>query len=77
MPTGEHGRAACPDVSVVMPVHDMPAKLVRRAIRSVRRQDHAGAIEVVLWDDGSGDPALRTAYERMPGSFDDATRAGR
>ena len=66
MPTGEHGRAACPDVSVVMPVHDMPAKLVRRAIRSVRRQDHAGAIEVVLWDDGSGDPALRAAYERMP-----------
>ena len=58
MPTGEHGRAACPDVSVVMPVHDMPAKLVRRAIRSVRRQNHAGAIEVVLWDDGSGDPAL-------------------
>ncbi len=53
MPTGEHGRAACPDVSVVMPVHDMPAKLVRRAIRSVRRQNHAGAIEVVLWDDGS------------------------
>ncbi len=74
MPTGEHGQAACPDVSVVMPVHDMPAKLVRRAIRSVRRQNHAGAIEVVLWDDGSGDPALRSAYERMPGSFDDATR---
>ena len=34
----------------------MPVKLVRNAIRSVRRQDHGGPIEVVLWDDGSCDP---------------------
>lgn len=72
MRMGEHGRVACPDVSVIMPVHDMPTKLVRRAIRSVLRQDHRGAIEVVLWDDGSRDAALRDAYVRMPGSFDAA-----
>jgi glycosyltransferase involved in cell wall biosynthesis len=56
-----------------MPVHDMPAKLVRRAIRSVRRQDHPGAIEVVLWDDGSHNPYLRVAYDNMPDSFGGAT----
>jgi glycosyltransferase involved in cell wall biosynthesis len=58
-----------PDVSVVMPVHDMPLHLVRRAITSVRRQDHAGPIEVVLWDDGSHHPGLRTAYTTIGGSF--------
>lgn len=60
-----------PDVSVVLPVHDMPASLVRRAIGSVRAQDHAGPMEVVLWDDGSRDPALQAAYAEMPVSFDD------
>jgi glycosyltransferase involved in cell wall biosynthesis len=59
-----------PDVSVVMPVHDMPVKLVRRAIRSVRRQDHEGGIEIVLWDDGSRDPRCREAYAGMGGSDD-------
>lgn len=61
-----------PDVSVVMPVHDMPLSLVRSAIRSVRRQDHPGSIEVVLWDDGSCDPTLRAAYAAIPGSFGSA-----
>lgn len=61
-----------PDVSVVMPVHDMPLPLVREAIRSVRKQDHRGPIEVVLWDDGSRDPALQAAYAAMPGAFDRA-----
>jgi glycosyltransferase involved in cell wall biosynthesis len=64
--------SATPDVSVVMPVHDMPLRLVRRAIRSVRRQDHPGPVEVVLWDDGSRDPALRAAYAAIAGSFVDA-----
>src|SRR3954454_15789951 len=64
--------SAAPDVSVVMPVHDMPLRLVRRAIRSVRRQDHPGPVEVVLWDDGSRDPALRAAYAAIAGSFVDA-----
>ena len=61
-----------PDVSVVMPVHDMPLALVRKAIRSVRRQDHPGPIELVLWDDGSCDPALQAAYAAIAGSFVDA-----
>ena len=56
-----------PDVSVVMPVHDMPLPLVRKAIRSVRKQDYPGPIEVVLWDDGSRDPALRAAYAAIAG----------
>ena len=47
-------------------------KLVRNAIRSVRRQDHGGPIEVVLWDDGSCDPRHWDAYARMVGSFDAA-----
>jgi len=55
-----------------MPVHDMPLRLVRRAIRSVRRQDHPGPVEVVLWDDGSRDPALWAAYAAIAGSFVDA-----
>ena len=64
--------SAFPDVSVVMPVHDMPLALVRKAIRSVRRQDHPGPIELVLWDDGSRDPVLQTAYAAIAGSFVDA-----
>jgi glycosyltransferase involved in cell wall biosynthesis len=64
--------APCPDVSIVMPVHDMPLFLVRKAIRSVRKQDHPGPIEVVLWDDGSRDPVLRLAYAAVAGSFDEA-----
>jgi glycosyltransferase involved in cell wall biosynthesis len=64
--------SAFPDVSVVMPVHDMPLALVRKAIRSVRRQDHPGPIELVLWDDGSRDPVLQTAYAAIAGSFADA-----
>ena len=59
--------SAFPDVSVVMPVHDMPLALVRKAIRSVRKQDHPGPIEVVLWDDGSRDPVLRAAYAAIAG----------
>src|SRR5690348_6190685 len=65
---------ARPDVSVVMPVHDMPVSLVRKAIRSVRRQDHAGPIELVRWDDGSCDPGRRAAYADIPASFADADR---
>jgi glycosyltransferase involved in cell wall biosynthesis len=68
---------ATSDVSVVMPVHDMPIALVNRAIRSVREQDHAGPIEIVLWDDGSRDPVLRAAYEAIAGaSVDDVTTPG-
>ncbi|MDT7581711.1 MAG: hypothetical protein QOK35_2975 [Pseudonocardiales bacterium] len=63
--------SAAPDVSVVMPVHDMPLHLVRKAIRSVRRQDHPGPIELVLWDDGSCDPVLRAAYAAIATSFVD------
>ena len=55
-----------------MPVHDMPLRLVRKALKSVRRQDHCGPIEVVLWDDGSRQPAVRAAYAAIAGSFDDA-----
>jgi glycosyltransferase involved in cell wall biosynthesis len=58
-----------PDVSVVMPVHDMPLRLLRKAIRSVRRQDHPGPIELVLWDDGSRDPVLQAAYAAIAASF--------
>jgi glycosyltransferase involved in cell wall biosynthesis len=77
MCTGEHRGTPAPEVSVIMPVHDMPPKLVRSAIRSVRRQDHHGPIEVVLWDDGSCDPHHRAAYQRMGASFDAAaTPAG-
>ena len=65
-----------PDVSVVMPVHDMPVKFVRRAIRSVRKQDHPGPIEVVLWDDGSLDPVRVDAYAAMSGAFDRETAPG-
>ena len=66
-----------PDVSVVMPVHDMPLSLVHRAIRSVRKQDHAGSIEIVLWDDGSRDPVLSAAYAAIARSSVDAvTPAG-
>lgn len=65
-----------PDVSVVMPVHDMPLKYVRRAIRSVRKQEHAGPIEVVLWDDGSRDPYRVGAYAAMGTAFDDETAPG-
>jgi glycosyltransferase involved in cell wall biosynthesis len=61
--------SAIPDVSVVMPVHDMPLHLVRKALKSVRRQDHCGPIEVVLWDDGSRNPAVREAYMAIGGSF--------
>ena len=61
--------SAIPDVSVVMPVHDMPLHLVRKALKSVRRQDHCGPIEVVLWDDGSRNPAVREAYRAIGGSF--------
>jgi glycosyltransferase involved in cell wall biosynthesis len=66
--------AVIPDVSVVMPVHDMPLELVRKAIRSVRRQDHGGLIELVLWDDGSHDTGLRAAYAGVAGWFTDAAR---
>lgn len=52
-----------------MPVHDMPPPLVGAALESVRTQDHPGPIEVVLWDDGSRDPAARAAYAAAPGSF--------
>jgi glycosyltransferase involved in cell wall biosynthesis len=52
-----------------MPVHDMPLHLVRRAIKSVQRQDHPGSIEVVLWDDGSRDPVLRAGYVGIAASF--------
>jgi CDP-glycerol glycerophosphotransferase len=58
-----------PDVSVVMPVHDMPQDLVRAALMSVLSQNHQGPIEVVLWDDGSDDPALQAAYAGMAGLF--------
>ena len=61
--------SAIPDVSVVMPVHDMPLHLVRKALKSVRRQDHYGPIEVVLWDDGSREPSVRAAYAAIAGSF--------
>ncbi len=60
-----------PDVSVVMPVHDMPLKYVRRAIRSVRKQDHPGWIEVVLWDDGSRDPYRAGAYAGVGAALED------
>jgi hypothetical protein len=69
MCTGEQRGMPHPDVSVIMPVHDMPGDLVRRAIRSVRRQDHRGPIELVLWDDGSCDSRHRGAYERAVASF--------
>jgi glycosyltransferase involved in cell wall biosynthesis len=69
-------RENSPDVSVVMPVHDMPLKYVRRAIRSVRKQDHPGAIEVVLWDDGSRDPYRVGAYAAMGTAFDDEAAPG-
>jgi glycosyltransferase involved in cell wall biosynthesis len=64
MRTGEQCETSTPDVSVVMPVHDMPWSLVRQAIRSIRKQDHRGPIELVLWDDGSCDPRHRSAYGR-------------
>jgi hypothetical protein len=63
--TAEQVNLSLPDVSVVMPVHDMPPRLVRRAVRSVRRQDHRGSIEIVLWDDGSRDPRCREAYAEI------------
>ena len=52
-----------------MPVHDMPLPLVRKALKSVRRQDHCGPIEVVLWDDGSREPSSRAAYAAIAESF--------
>jgi len=79
-PERRSGRAMCraeqhrpplPDVSVVMPVHDMPLRYVRRAIRSVRKQDHPGWIEVVLWDDGSRDPYRAGAYAGLEAGFED------
>lgn len=76
MCTCEHTQLPPPDVSVVVPVHDMPPRHVRRAIGSVCRQDHPGAIEVVLWDDGSRDPYRSGAYAAMAATLDDPAAQG-
>ena len=65
------GGSPVPDVSVIMPVHAMPLNHVRRAVRSVRKQDHPGSIELVLWDDGSQDSYRVGAYAGMSTAFDD------
>jgi glycosyltransferase involved in cell wall biosynthesis len=65
MSSKEHGKVSVPTVSVVMPVHDMPMTLVRRALRSVHRQNYPGVIETILWDDGSRNPYRRDAYAAL------------
>ena len=71
--SNEHGERTFPDVSVVMPVHDMPVTLVRRALRSVHRQTYPGVIETILWDDGSRNPYRRGAYAALESWHDNAT----
>ena len=44
---------ALPSVSVIMPWHNTPIPLVKRAIDSVIRQDYEGPIELVVCNDGS------------------------
>jgi cellulose synthase/poly-beta-1,6-N-acetylglucosamine synthase-like glycosyltransferase len=73
MSSKEHGKLLFPVVSVVMPVHDMPMTLVRRALRSVHRQNYSGAIETILWDDGSRNPYYRDAYAALESWPDSAS----
>lgn len=44
-----------PDVSVVIPHYNDPASL-ERVVHAVRAQDYAGAVEIVVADDGSAEP---------------------
>jgi glycosyltransferase involved in cell wall biosynthesis len=75
MSSSEHGKTPFPGVSVVMPVLDMPVTLVRRAIRSVHGQDYPGAIDIVLWDDGTRDPYRRGAYAALGDGCDETDGA--
>jgi hopene-associated glycosyltransferase HpnB len=46
--------ARAPDVTVVIPARD-EAEVIGESLRSVLAQDYAGAMRVILVDDGSGD----------------------
>ncbi|GHU57691.1 hypothetical protein FACS1894133_1050 [Clostridia bacterium] len=50
--------AVAPDVSVVIPVHNEPERLLRRCTESLLAQTFTGEIEALLVDDASTDDAL-------------------
>jgi glycosyltransferase involved in cell wall biosynthesis len=50
-----------PRVSVIMPVKDTAAALIEDAVISFVQQDLPGWIELVVWDDGSTEPATIAA----------------
>jgi glycosyltransferase involved in cell wall biosynthesis len=68
VPAGHHDPSrpsARPDISVIMPVKDTAPDLIDDAVASAIGQDHAGHVELVVWDDGSRDPATVAALEQL------------
>jgi len=68
-PVQSRGRLALPAVrpvvSVVMPVFEMPLRLVERALRSVALQDYPGLLEIVIWNDGSRRRAYNAELDHL------------
>lgn len=59
-----HALPATPLISVVMPTYETPARYLREAIESVRRQ-HYPAWELCVADDGSRRPEVRRTIARL------------
>lgn len=57
--------AALPDVSVIVPLKDMPFAYVQRALLSAIEQDYPGLVEVVVWNDGSTHSAYRRGLDML------------
>lgn len=57
--------AALPDVSVIVPLRDMPLPLVQRALLSAVEQDYPGVVEVVIWNDGSAHRSYRPGLDML------------